>query len=171
MHPTIFVGSGSLDKVEKKSDFPPPFYITLTINEKLLHNFMLDFGSSHNIMPKYVMESLGLSITRPYHDLFAFDSRTVQCLGAIKYLVVNLAQLLVKSVMMDVVVADIETKFGMLLSRSWKKRVGGTLQMDLSYATIPIFVGEQRSLYREVQFSYLVSDNNHLANHPIYSVE
>ena len=47
---------------------------------------------------------------------------------------------------MDVVVADIEPKFGMLLSRSWAKRAGGTFQMDLSYATIPIFGGEQRRL-------------------------
>ena len=72
---------------------------------------------------------------------------------------------------MDVVVADIEPKFGMLLSRSWAKRVGGTLQMDLSYATIPIFGGEQRRLYREVQMAYLVSDSDNLANHPIFVLE
>ena len=72
---------------------------------------------------------------------------------------------------MDVVVADIEPKFGMLLSRSWAKRVGGTLQMDLSYATIPIFGGEQQRLYREVQMAYLVSDSDNPTNHPIYTVE
>ena len=137
----------------------------------MLHNCLLDFGASHNLMPKAVMEALGLSITKPYHDLFAFDTRVVKCLGVIKDLVVNLAQLPMKSVIMDMVVVDIAPKFGMLVSRSREKGVGGTLQMDSSYATIPIFVGEQRSLYREVQFSYLVSDNNHLANHPIYSVE
>ena len=32
-HPTIFVGSSSPDKVENKSDFPPPFYITLIVHE------------------------------------------------------------------------------------------------------------------------------------------
>ena len=68
-------------------------------------------------MPKAVMEALGLRITRPYHDLFSFDSRAVQCLGLIKDLVVSLSQLPMKSVIMDVVVADIEPKFGMLLSR------------------------------------------------------
>ena len=60
----------------------------------------------------------------------------------IKDLVVNLTQLPMKSVILDGVVADITPKFGMLLSRSWAKKVGGTLQMDLSYATIPIFGGE-----------------------------
>ena len=92
-------------------------------------------------MPKAITETLGLSVTRPCHDLFAFESRVVQCLGVIKDFVVNLAQLPMKSVMMDVVVTDIPPKFGVFLSRSWEKRVGGSLQMDLSYATIPIFGG------------------------------
>ena len=43
--------------------------------------------------------------------------------------------------------------------------------MDLSYATIPIFGGEHRRLYREVQLAYLVSDSNNPENHPIYVVE
>ena len=96
----------------------------------MIHNCLFDSGASHNFMPKEVMESLGLSITKPYHDLYAFDSRTVKCLGVIKDLVVNLTQLPMKSVIMDVVVADITPKFRMLLSRSWAKKVGGTLQMD-----------------------------------------
>ena len=37
---------------------------------------------------------------------------------------------------MDVVVADVPVKVGMLLSRSWDSKLKGTLQMDMSYATI-----------------------------------
>ena len=62
-------------------------------------------------MPKDVMEALGLSITKPYHDLYAFDSRAVKCLGVIKYMVVSLAQLLMKRLIMGVVVADITPNF------------------------------------------------------------
>jgi hypothetical protein len=43
--------------------------------------------------------------------------------------------------------------------------------MDLSYATIPVFGGEQRRLYREVRMDYLVSDHENPTNHPIYVVE
>ena len=43
--------------------------------------------------------------------------------------------------------------------------------MDLSYATIPVFGGEHRSLYREVRLAYLVSDHENSSNHPIYAVE
>ena len=86
-------------------------------------------------------------------------------------MVVILAQLPMKSVIMDVVVADITPKFGLLLSRSWEKKVGGTLQMDLSYATIPVFGRENRRLYRELQFAYIVTDDKNPTNHPLYVVD
>ena len=40
---------------------------------------------------------------------------------------------------MDCIVAYILVKFGMLLYRSWSSKLKGTLQMDMAYATIPIF--------------------------------
>lgn len=94
------------------------------------------------------MEELGLEITRAYHDLYSFDSRVVQCIGVIKDLAVTLTQLLMKSIVMDIVVTNIPAKYGMMLSRSWAGKHGGTLQMDMTYATIPIFDGEKKSLYR-----------------------
>jgi hypothetical protein len=59
----------------------------------------------------------------------------------------------------------------MLLSRSWIKKLGGTLQMDLTYATIPVFGGEHRRLYREAQLAYIVSDEADPTNHPIFSLD
>ena len=43
--------------------------------------------------------------------------------------------------------------------------------MDMSYATIPIFGGEFRRLYRETKLSYIVSDHQNPTNHPIYTEE
>jgi ribonuclease HI len=86
-------------------------------------------------------------------------------------LVVSLSKLPMKSVVMDIVVADISAKFGMLLSRTWAKKVGGSLEMDLTYATIPVFGGEHKRLYREVRLAYNVSDHQNPGNHPIYVVE
>ena len=68
----------------------PPFYISLTIHDQILDNAMLDSGASHNLMPKAIMETLNLDITRPYKYLFSFYSRKVKCLGLIKYLCVTL---------------------------------------------------------------------------------
>jgi hypothetical protein len=68
----------------------------------------------------------------------------------IKYLVVNLAQIPVKSILMDVVIVDVPTKYGMLLSRSWGTKLGGSLQLDMTYAMIPIFGGHS-PIYTEIQ--------------------
>ena len=110
----------------------PPFYVSLKIHDKILHNAMHDSWASHNLMPKSVMESLGLEITRPYKDLYSFDSSRVKCLGLIKDLCVNLAQILAKCLVMDIVVADVPPKYGMLLSRSWKAKLQGKMQMDMT---------------------------------------
>jgi hypothetical protein len=165
--PTVILGP----MVEDRDDSSPPFYTSLNIHDKVLHNCLMDSGASHNLMPKIVMEELGLEVTKAYHDLYSFDSRRVQCLGVIKDLVVSLFQLPMKSVVMDIVVADVPPKFGMLLSRSWIKKLGGTLQMDLTYATIPVFGGEHRRLYREAQLAYIVSDEANPTNHPIFALD
>jgi hypothetical protein len=85
--PMIMFGS----HIENAKDHVAPFYITLTVHDHLLHNCMLDSGASHNLMPKAIIEKLGLEITRPYWDLYSFDSRKVKCLGMIKDLAVNIA--------------------------------------------------------------------------------
>ena len=135
-----------------------------------LHNALLDSGASHNLMPKVIMERLGLQVTRPYKDLFSFESKRVQCIGLIKYVVVGLTQIPTKTIFMDIVVVDILPKFGMLLSRSWATKVKGTMQIDLTYTTIPIF-GEKRRLYEETRMAYMVSSKGKPHNFPIYSFD
>ena len=58
--PTIILGP----LVEEKDDSTHPFYLSLNIHENTLHNCLMDFGASHNLMPKVVMDELGLEITR-----------------------------------------------------------------------------------------------------------
>ena len=86
-NPAISFGS----KVENlESEEVPPFYLSLNVHDKVVHNAMLDLGASHNLMPKGVVESLGLEVTRPYKHLYLFDSKRVKCLGLIKDMVVTL---------------------------------------------------------------------------------
>jgi hypothetical protein len=92
-------------------------------------------------------------------------------LGLIKDLVVSLSQLPMKSVEMDIVVAKIPSKFGMILSRTCAKKVGGPLYMDLTYETINVFGGEHKRLYKEVILAYIFSDHPNTCNHLIYVVE
>lgn len=134
----------------------PPFYISLNIHDKLLHDAMLDSGASHNLMPKVIMEKLGLDITRRYKDMYSFDSSQVKFLELINDLCVNLIQILAKSVVMDIVVVDIPPKYGMFLSCSLGAKLQGTLQMDMSYATILVF-GQNRRPYRGKLMKFMVT--------------
>jgi hypothetical protein len=84
----------------------------------------MDSGASHKLMPKIVMEELRLEVTKTYLNLYYFDSRKVKCLGVIKNLAVSLFQLPMKSIVIDIAVVDVPPKFGMLMSRSWIKRLG-----------------------------------------------
>ena len=43
--------------------------------------------------------------------------------------------------------------------------------MDLTYATIPMFGGEHRRLYREAQLAYIINDEANPTNHPIFSLD
>lgn len=123
-NPTIYLGPRL--EYDQNEEFPP-FYVSISIHDMTLHNAMLDSGASHNLMPKVIMERLGLQVTRPYKDLFSFDSKRVQCIGLIKDVVVSLTQIPAKTIVMDIVVADIPPKFGMLLSRSWVAKIKGTM--------------------------------------------
>eukprot|EP00253_Pinus_taeda_P031171 PITA_31171 len=144
----------------------PPFYLNLRIHQFILHNSMLDSGASHNLMPKAIMERLGLDITREYHDLYSFDSGKVRYLSLIKDLVVYVDQIPAKNVLMDVVVADIPPWFGMLLSRSRGAKLRGTLQLYFSYATILVF-GQLRKLYQETKMKFMINNKDKPNNHPI----
>ena len=75
-NPAITIGP----HIEDMTDASPPFYISLNIHDKILHNCLMDSRASHNVIPKVVMDELGLDITKPYLDLYSFDSRKVKCL-------------------------------------------------------------------------------------------
>lgn len=97
------------------------------MHDLVLHNEMIYSCASQNLMSKVVTEKLCLDITRPYKDLFSFDSSKVKCLGLIKDFMVSLTQIPTKSLVMDIVVDDILPKTSMLLSISWSAKFKGTL--------------------------------------------
>jgi hypothetical protein len=129
---------------------------------------MLDSGASSNVMTRKVMEQLNLRISRPYHNVCAMDSREIKVHGLIKDLQVHLAVYPDISVLMDVVVIDVPDAWGMLLSRKWAASLGGSLQMDLSYATIPTCDNTFVRLNREQEKRYHVEDPKDPMNELVY---
>jgi hypothetical protein len=68
--------------IEDRDDSSPPFYTSMNIHDKVLHYCLMDLGASHNLMPKTVMEELGLEITKSYHDLYLLIQGECSALGS-----------------------------------------------------------------------------------------
>jgi ribonuclease HI len=114
-----------------------PFFITLLVNGYKLNNCMLDSGASACVMTKRVMEQLNLRVSRPYYNICAMDSKKIEVHGLIKDLQVHLSVYPDIMIVMDIVVVDVPDAWGMLLSRKWASDLGGSIQMNWSYAMIP----------------------------------
>ena len=65
------------------------------------------------------------------------DSREVDVVGIILNQQVRLAKYPDIHTAMGILVIDVLDKWGMLLSRKWAATLGGWIQMDQTYATVP----------------------------------
>jgi hypothetical protein len=115
-----------------------PFLTSLVIDYQCLHNCMLDSKSYFNMMILKVMNQLEMEFTGPYANVCRFESKGVKVYDLMEGLEVHLADYPDFPIIMDVVVFYIPDTWGMILSREWDATVGGSLQMDFSYATIPV---------------------------------
>jgi hypothetical protein len=115
-----------------------PFFMTLIMNNKSLNNCMLDTGAGANMMSLKVMQQLGLKVTRPYRNVCGFESKAIPTHRVIENVEVCLKEYPEKIIHMDIVVMDVPDVWGMLLSRKFASKLGGTLEMDLTYVNIPL---------------------------------
>ena len=142
----------------------PPFFVSMLVNGLYLHNCMYDSGASSNVITKKVMNQLDLKITRLYRNVCAMDSREVEVHGIILGLQLKLAAYPEITFQMDILVIDVPDAWGMLLSRKWGATLGGSIQMDLSYATIPFSENAFVKLHRENERKFHVEDPNEPMN-------
>lgn len=87
------------------------------------------------------------------------DSKKIKVHGLIKDLQVHLSVYPYIMIVMDIVVVYVPDAWGMLLSRKWASDLGGSIQMNWSYAMIPsprgdVFV----RLNREPERKYHIED-------------
>jgi hypothetical protein len=135
MDPPIML---QVDHFRVQYDEHPPFFMTLLMNNKSLNNCMLDSGAGANMMSLKVMQQIGLKVTRPYRNVCGFESRAIPTHGVIENVEVCLKEYPERIIHIDIVVVDVPDVWGMLLSRKFASKLGGTLEMDLTYVNIPL---------------------------------
>jgi hypothetical protein len=111
----------------------PPFFMTLTMNDKNINNCMLETGVGANMMSLKVMQQLGLKVTRPYRNVCGFESKAIPTHGVVENVEVRLKEYPKKTVHIDIVVVDVPDVWGMLFSRKFGAMLGGSLEMDLTF--------------------------------------
>ena len=110
------------------------------------------------------MEQLNLKVTRPYHNICAMDSREVEVVVIIFGFLVRLAKYPDIHLNMDILIIDVPKKWGMLLSRKFAADLGGSIQMDWTYATVPLSEYTMVKLHSQKEKKYHVKNPKNPSN-------
>lgn len=109
---------------------PYPFFLTLIVGKKILHNAMIDSGASTTAMPKQIVEALGLNYEPMKRGVMQLDGNKVETIGVIKALPLTLSACPSITVSQDTMIIDVPPMFGLCLSQEFTSKVGGYLSLD-----------------------------------------
>lgn len=116
---------------------PPAFYMTLEIDEYILHNCLVDSGAATTIVPKAVYDVMGLPLTRTSMGVLQLDSMLVKIVGVIKDVVLKVHKCPSVIITQEIMVVELSPLFGLCLSREFTAKIGGYLAMDYTHYLIP----------------------------------
>jgi hypothetical protein len=119
-----------------------PFYVTLQVNDSLLHNYVFDPDTPSNIMTERVMHQLGLSISQP-------NTQEGFTRGIIKDLSVAFHAFPDAPFTIDVLVIDALSNWGIILRKDLIENLTGSFQNQGSEAIIPHPEGGFFTLHKE----------------------
>lgn len=79
------------DKEQQDSKVkPPPFYVSLIIGDQLVHNYMIESGASSFVMPKQIVDKLGIEYEPLEKGVVQLDGIVVNTVGVINNLSLTL---------------------------------------------------------------------------------
>jgi hypothetical protein len=83
------VNAFSEDK--KGNPFVPPFLLTFEVFNKNLHNCLVDFGASSNVMPLSICNKLNTVPLKSDKHVIQLDKTQVKVTGELKYVMIRMA--------------------------------------------------------------------------------
>ena len=79
----------SLDKIGRP--FVPPFLLTFEVFNINIHNCLVDFGASSNVMPLTICKKLNETSVRSDKHIIQLDRTQVKVIGELKYFMIRIA--------------------------------------------------------------------------------
>jgi hypothetical protein len=117
----------------------PPFYIYVKIMDKIAHCFLIDGGSGPSVMPKIIMEELGLSCTNENaQSMLSYNSLKQTTIGEIKDVTLVLCAHPEIRKTLSIQVIDMPIRnYSIILGRYWQALTCGYLSLNGTHLSLP----------------------------------
>jgi hypothetical protein len=122
----------------KEKPFVPPFLLTFEVFKRNLHNCLVDFGASSNVMPLAVCNKMGVVPLKSDKDVIQLDRTQVKFMGELKYVMIRITTHPNFVQIIDIIVVDIPEAYGLLLSCDWSEKLNGYLSTDWAHLWLPL---------------------------------
>jgi hypothetical protein len=151
------VNAFSVDK--KGNYFVPSFLLTFELFNINLHNYLVDSGSSSNVMLLSICKKLnGVPLKSDKH-VIQKDITQVNVIGELKDVMIEMDTHTKIVQVIDIIVVDIPEAYGMLLGRYWFKKLNGYFSTDWSHLWFPLKGHENMNMInREIYLKHIVID-------------
>ena len=94
---------------------------------------MIDSGATSSVMPKKIVDQLGLTYETLEKGVVQPDGKAVEMVGIMRNLDLTLHCCPTFSIPMDIYIIDLPPYFFIFLSRDFKAKIGGYLSIDWSH--------------------------------------
>jgi hypothetical protein len=110
-----------------------PFLLTFEIFNRNVHNFMVNFGASSNVMPLSVCQKINAEVQPSNLKIVHLDHMNVKVISELNNVLVRLSSNPKVHQIIDINVVDIPEVYGLFLSRDWFEQLHGYFATDWSH--------------------------------------
>ena len=100
-----------------------PFLLTFEIFNRNVHNCLVDYGASSNVMPYSVCKKLNEEPQMSKTKIIQLDRSHVKVFGELKDVLIQLSSNPKVHQTIDIVVVDIPEAYGVILSIDWSTKL------------------------------------------------
>jgi hypothetical protein len=115
----------------------PPFLLTFEIFNRNVHNCMVDYGASSNVMPWSVCQKINAKFQPSSLKIIQLDQTSVKVIGELKNVFIRLSSNPKVHQIINIIVIDILEVYGLFLSRDWSEQLHGYFATDWSDLWFP----------------------------------
>ena len=99
------------DGESSKKGRPPPFYVSLIIGDKLVHNCIIDLGASRFVMPRCIANLLGIKYEPMVKDVLQLDGSSIMIVGILKNIETTLHVYPSHNITQDISISEVKPHF------------------------------------------------------------